>query len=89
MLPVKADPMDERYRTDELAGLRQFLERLESGSLRLRRNHFDVTKIEIGFLKLEIGRLERILGRAVSGNQIITARNDKRSLRLRRSAVIA
>ena len=81
--------MDEGYRTDELAGLRQFLERLESGSLRLRRNQFDVTKIEIGFLKLEIGRLERILGRAVSGNQITMARNDKRSLRLRRSAVIA
>jgi hypothetical protein len=50
--------MDERYRTDELAGLRQFLEKLESGSLRLRRNQFDVTKIEIGFLKLEIGRSE-------------------------------
>jgi hypothetical protein len=46
-----------------LAGLHQFLERLESGhmTLRLRHNHIDVTAHEIGILKREITYLEQIL----------------------------
>ena len=55
--------MDKPHPTDELAGLRQFLERLESGhmTLRLRHNHIDVTTHEIGILKREIAYLEQIL----------------------------
>jgi hypothetical protein len=61
--------MDEPHPADELAGLRQFLERLESGYMRLRRNQVDVTKSESGILKHEIARLERILGRAELGRK--------------------
>jgi hypothetical protein len=61
--------MDEPHPADELAGLRQFLERLESGYMRLRRNQVDVTKSESGILKHVIARLERILGRAELGRQ--------------------
>jgi hypothetical protein len=46
--------MDKLRPVDELAGLRQFLERLESGYVRLRRNQVDVTRSEIGILKREI-----------------------------------
>ena len=55
--------MDKPHPADELAGLRQFLERLESGhmTLRLRHNHIDVTTHEIGILKREIAYLEQIL----------------------------
>jgi hypothetical protein len=49
---------------NELAGLRQFVEKLESGYLRLRRNQADVTRSEIDILKREITNLERILNRA-------------------------
>ena len=55
--------MDKPHPADELGGLRQFLERLESGhmTLRLRHNHIDVTTHEIGILKREIAHLEQIL----------------------------
>jgi|SRR5450759_654651 hypothetical protein len=69
VLPLKGSHMDEPHPTDELAGLRQFLERLESGYMRLRRNQVDVTKSEICILKREVSRLERILVRAKSRDQ--------------------
>ena len=69
MFPLKSSHMDEPHPADELAGLRQFLERLESGYMRLRRNQVDVTKSESGILKHVIARLERILGRAELGRQ--------------------
>jgi hypothetical protein len=47
--------------TEELAVLRQFLGKLESGYLRLRRNQVDVTKSEADILKREISNLERII----------------------------
>jgi hypothetical protein len=69
--------MDKLHTADELAGLRQFLERLESGYVRLRRNQVDVTKSEIGILKCEVARLERILSRSKSGGRNVPAvRND-------------
>jgi hypothetical protein len=46
--------MDKLRPAGELAGLQQYLERLESGYVRLRRNQVDVTKSEIGILKREI-----------------------------------
>jgi hypothetical protein len=49
---------------DELAALRQFLGKLESGYLRLCRNQVDVTKSEADILKREIANLERIIVRA-------------------------
>jgi hypothetical protein len=49
---------------DELAGLHRFIEKLESGYLRLRRNQVDLTKMEATLLKREIARLERIIQRA-------------------------
>jgi hypothetical protein len=61
--------MDKPHTADELAGLRQFLERLESGYVRLRRNQVDVTKSEVAFLKREIANLERILSRSKSGGK--------------------
>jgi hypothetical protein len=63
MLTNKSRHRSRVHPVDELAGLRQFLEKLESGYLRLRRNQIDVTKSEVDVLKLEITHLERILGR--------------------------
>jgi hypothetical protein len=81
--------MDKLRPADELAGLRQFLERLESGYVRLRRNQVDVTRSEIGILKREIARLERILGCAKSlGQNAPLVRTEGRSRQLRRSAFI-
>lgn len=59
--------MDKLRPAGELAGLQQYLERLESGYVRLRRNQVDVTKSEIGILKREISHLERLLSCAKSG----------------------
>lgn len=64
VLPLIVNHMDGHSPADELAGLRKFLARLESGYLRLRRNQVDVTKSEICILKREIAHLERILNYA-------------------------
>jgi hypothetical protein len=46
---------------DELATLRNLLNRLETGELTLRCGEQDVSRHEIGVLKPEIARLEKIL----------------------------
>jgi hypothetical protein len=66
MLSLNSIDPDEPHMTDELAGLRQFQEKLESGHMRLRRNQIDVTKSESTILKREISNLERILSVAKS-----------------------
>jgi hypothetical protein len=52
---------------DELAGLRSFLARLESGSMKLSEYGKDLTQKEIGILKLEIKHLEDVLARLRKG----------------------
>jgi ribosomal protein L29 len=59
--------MADLHPADELTQLRAFLGRLESGELRLRRNHTDVTKQEISILKREIAYLETVLKRLKAG----------------------
>ncbi len=54
---------------DELAGLRRFLERLESPETRLFRNQIDVTDSEINILKREIAYLDRIFASMRSKGQ--------------------
>jgi uncharacterized small protein (DUF1192 family) len=54
---------EEPLTADELAGLRQFLSRLMSKELTLSSGGVDVTQEEIGVLKREIARLERVLAR--------------------------
>jgi exonuclease VII small subunit len=61
--------MDESPAADELAGLRQFLKRLESGDMKLTVNGLDSTENEIDILKLEIARLERVISRFKSAVQ--------------------
>ena len=51
---------------DELATLRDFLERIETGELTLRRGNQDVSRQEIGVLKREIARLGKLLERVKS-----------------------
>lgn len=48
---------------EELAGLRQLLKALESGSMTMRENGKDVTKREIDKLKPDIAFLEKVLAR--------------------------
>jgi hypothetical protein len=48
---------------EELAEERNWLERLTSGALTLRRNHRDVTQYEIGVAKRTIAFLEKVLAR--------------------------
>ena len=55
--------MADLHPNDELKWLRQFLERLESGKLSLRRNRVDVTKSEAAVVKREIAHLEKVLAR--------------------------
>lgn len=55
--------MEKPTLTDELATLRDLLERLESGALTMRRNHEDVTKREAGILRKEIAAIEKTLAR--------------------------
>jgi hypothetical protein len=52
---------------DELATFRDLLIRLEAGGLTLRRGNQDVSKHEIGVLKREIARLEKVLERIKLG----------------------
>ena len=61
--------MDESPAADELAGLRHFLKRLESGELKLMTNGVDGTQHEIDILTHEIGRLQQIIARFKSGGQ--------------------
>ena len=53
--------MDESPAADELAGLRHFLKRLESGELKLTINGVDGTQHEIDILTHEIARLQQII----------------------------
>ena len=53
--------------SDELVGLRRFLERMESPGTTLFRNHIDVTDSEINILKREIAYLDRIFASIRSG----------------------
>jgi polyhydroxyalkanoate synthesis regulator phasin len=50
-------------------GLREFLNRLESKELSIRRGPLDVTQKQIDILKREIAHLEGILARSKSGGQ--------------------
>ena len=50
-------------------GLREFLNRLESKELAIRRGPLDVTQKQIDILKREIAHLEGILARSKSGGQ--------------------
>ena len=61
--------MDGSHPTDELDGLREFLNRLESKELAIRRGPLDVTQKQIDILKREIAHLEGILARSKSGGQ--------------------
>jgi phage terminase Nu1 subunit (DNA packaging protein) len=56
--------MDDSHPTDELDGLREFLNRLESKELAIRRGPPDVTQKQIDILKREIAHLEGILARS-------------------------
>jgi hypothetical protein len=47
----------------ELTRTRDFLDRLKSGALTLRRNHIDVTQYEIAIAKREVAFLEKVLAR--------------------------
>ena len=55
--------MNSRHPADQLASLRDLLNRLETGELTLRRADQDVSKQESSVLKSEIARLEKILER--------------------------
>ena len=61
--------MDDSHPTDELDGLREFLNRLESKELAIRRGPLDVIQKQIDILKREITHLEGILARSKSGGQ--------------------
>ena len=61
--------MDDSHPTDELDGLREFLNRLESKELAIRRGPLDVTQKQIDILKREIAHLEGILARSKSVGQ--------------------
>ena len=61
--------MDDSHPTDELDGLREFLNRLESKEFAIRRGPLDVTQKQIDILKREIAHLEGILARSKSGGQ--------------------
>jgi len=61
--------MADSHPTDELDGLREFLNRLESKELAIRRGPLDVTQKQIDILKREIAHLEGILARSKSGGQ--------------------
>jgi hypothetical protein len=56
-----------RQPTDELIGLRRFLERMEWPGTTLFRNHIDVTDSEINVLRREIAYLDRIFACIRSG----------------------
>jgi methyltransferase-like protein len=53
--------MENPTLTDELAILRNLLERLETGALTMRRSHEDVTQQEASILRKEIAALEKTL----------------------------
>ena len=55
--------MNSRHPADQLASLRDLLNRLETGELTLRRADQDVSKQESSVLRSEIARLEKILER--------------------------
>src|SRR6516162_11533419 len=61
--------MDDPRPADELDGLRQFLNRLETRELAIRRGPLDVSQKQIDILKREIAHLERILAQYKSGGQ--------------------
>ena len=53
--------MDDSRPADELDGLRQFLNRLETRELAIRRGPLDVSQKQIDILKREIAHLESII----------------------------
>jgi hypothetical protein len=61
--------MEQPRPAQELASLRDFLRRLESNELSLRRKGIDVTHEEVAVLKREIDHLDGILARAKSRDQ--------------------
>jgi hypothetical protein len=61
--------MSDSRSTDELELLRWEVEKIESGARTLRRNHRDVTKQELGILKLEIAFLEKVSARTLASRQ--------------------
>jgi hypothetical protein len=77
--------MNSRPPADELATLRDLLNRLETGELTLRRGSQDVSKHESSVLKSEIARLEKVLERikleGASDKPINYAGRTKRFLR--------
>jgi len=61
--------MSDSRPADKLELLRWEVEQMESGARTLRLNHRDVTKREIGILKLEITFLEKINARTLASRQ--------------------
>jgi dihydroorotase len=60
--------MHRPHPADELATLRDLLERMETGALTMNRpGHGDVTKHEMDILRLEIAHLEKVLIRLKGG----------------------
>jgi hypothetical protein len=55
--------MESPRLTDELATLKNLLERLESGSMTMRSGGKDVTQREVGILRKEIAAIEKTLAR--------------------------
>jgi hypothetical protein len=58
--------MNDSQSTDNLNLLRWEVAQMESGARTLRRNHRDVTKQELGVLKLEIAFFEKVSARLSS-----------------------
>jgi hypothetical protein len=61
--------MAEPKPVDELKGMRDLLDRLQSGELRMVRNGEDVTEAEVGILKREISFLNAVIVWLKSGRQ--------------------
>jgi hypothetical protein len=55
--------MTNQHPADELMGLRDLLERLETGTLTMRRSGQDITQQEADILRKEISALEQTLAR--------------------------
>jgi hypothetical protein len=55
--------MHHPHSADELTNLRKLLERLETGYSIMRHNGTDVTEPEIGLLKQEVARLEKVISK--------------------------
>ena len=62
--------MAEPHPEDELKGLRDLLDRLQSGELRVLRGEEDVTESQAGILKREVAFLNAILVWLKAGGRV-------------------